>query len=275
MCSAFMLGTVMKYRLGLVALILICVCLGIGWIWTRKSATEQHFSDLDRINTFSNQLINTRADLDKQTQVSVELENDRSRQKHALMTLSNLYSETSSNLDKTAETLKATREEMAREVAQRDTRIAELESQNQALDQRALDLSTSITNLTSQIADTQRRLAASEGDKAFLEKELQRLMAEKAELERQFNDITILRAQVAKLKEELNVARRLEWIRKGLFATDSQKGAERLMRLAAKPAPDSEKSKPVYDLNVEVGSDGSLRVLSGTNAPAASTPPAQ
>ena len=35
--------------------------------------------------------------------------------------------------------------------------------------------------------------------------ELKRLMAEKAELERQFNDLAVLRAQVSKLKEELSI----------------------------------------------------------------------
>ncbi len=49
-------------------------------------------------------------------------------------------------------------------------------------------------------------------------------MAEKAELERQFNDLAVLRAQVSKLKEELSVARRLEWIRQGLFASTEQRG---------------------------------------------------
>ena len=55
-------------------------------------------------------------------------------------------------------------------------------------------------------------------------------MAEKAELERQFNDLAVLRAQVSKLKEELSVARRLEWIRQGLFASTEQRGAQKLMQ---------------------------------------------
>jgi len=268
---AYILVIAMKNRMGFVVLILICVCLGIGWIWTQKSATEQHVSNVGRINTLSNQLVNTRADLEKQVQVNGELEGDRSRQKQALNTLTNLYTETASSLDKTAAALKSTREEMAREVAQRDARISELESQNQALDQRALDLSASITNLTVQIQDTERKLLASDGDRAFLQKELQRLMAEKAELERQFNDIVVLRAQVAKLKEELNIARRLDWIRRGLFTSDSQKGAEKLMNMAARSVQEpAQRQKPNYDLNVEVGSDGSVRVIPpATNAPAA------
>ena len=263
----------MKNRIGMIVLILICVGLGIGLIWSRKTATEQRTTDYDRIGSLSNQVVNTRADLEKQRQVNTELETDRARQNEALRVLTNRYSDTSASLEKTAATLKATQEEMARQVAQRDARIAELESQNQALDQRALDLSSSITNLTVQINETQKKLLASEGDKAFLEKELQRLITEKAELERQFNDLAVLRAQVAKLKEELNISRRLEWIRKGLFVSDNQKGAEHLMRSAARSltnTPSAPEKQPVYDLNVEVKSDGTVRVIPpATNAPAA------
>jgi hypothetical protein len=67
------------------------------------------------------------------------------------------------------------------------------------------------------------------------------MMTEKAELERQFNDLTVLRAQVAKLKQELKVARRLEWIRQGLFASSEQKARKNSCRERAlhpvKPKP--------------------------------------
>jgi chromosome segregation ATPase len=263
----------MKNRLGIIVLILICVCLCIGLIWSQKAATEQKTDYVERVGNYSNKWVNTSADLEKQRQVNAELESDRSKQKEALTTLTNLYTEVSGSLEKTTVTLKETQEEMAKQVAQRDSRISELESQNQALDQRAADLSNSITNLTSQIDSTQKKLAASEGDKAFLEKELQRLVAEKAELERQFNDLAVLRTQVAKLKEELNIARRLDWIRRGLFAADGQKGAEKLMKLSAQTAATAANppaQQPAYDLNVEVNSDGTVRVIpTATNAPAA------
>jgi hypothetical protein len=98
-------------------------------------------------------------------------------------------------------------------------------------------------------------------------------MAEKAELERQFNDLTVLRAQVAKLKEELSVARRLEWIRQGLFASAEQKGAQKLMQ-GINPVTKPAKPTPTYDLNVEITSEGKVRVIPPlTNAPATNAPP--
>jgi len=250
----------MKNRLVFLILILVCVGLTVALIMTQSQATKQQQTAVDQITTLSNKWEETSAKLEEQRKVNTDFENDLKAQRDNFGKLTNAYTDLSGKLEKTEATLKD-------EVAKRDARIADLESQNQALDQRAVDLSFAITNLTSQIEDTQKKLAASEGDKAFLEKELQRLMSEKAELERQFNDLTILRAQVAKLKEELNVARRLEWIRQGLFAKAEQKGAQQLMQpntpafAAAAAGAAKPPAQPQYDLNVEVSADGTVRVI--------------
>jgi chromosome segregation ATPase len=272
----------MKSRLGIVILILICAGLVIALILTRKQAADQRAGANDRISSYSNKWVNAGAELEKAREVNAQLESDRAQKNESLLNLSNNLAQTSDALQTTKSTLKTTQDALKStqdQLAQRDARITELESQNQSLDQKAAELGESITNLTTQIADTQKKLAASEGDKAFLEKELQRLMNEKAELERQFNDLSVLRAQVAKLKEELNMSRRLDWIRKGLFTSTEQKGAQKLMHLpaansAASPAPPEK--KPTYDLNVEVSSDGTVRVIPpATNSPSATNPPSQ
>jgi chromosome segregation ATPase len=263
----------MKNQMGTIILTVLCVGLILGLIWSQKQSSDRKSADAERIGSYSNKWVVTSDTLEKQRQVNAELENDRKKQKEALDNLTNNFIQVSANLAQTETTLKTTQDEMTKQVAARDTKISELENQNQALDQRALELSTSITNLTSQIDDTKRKLAASEGDKAFLEKELQRLMAEKADLERQFNDLAALRAQVSKLKEELNISRRLDWIRRGLFTAMEQKGAEKLMELQ-KPAGTNQVRLPSYDLNVEVNADGSVRVIPPlTNSPAATNPP--
>ena len=267
----------MKNRLGLVVLVVLCLGLGIWLMATKKQASSQQAEDAKRIGDYSNNLVTVQGHLEEQKQVNAKFEKDLETKDKTLTELTNNVArltsnlgEVSANLTKTEENLKATQQE----VVKRDTRISELENQNQALDKQALELSTSITNLTTQIADTQRRLAASEGDKVFLEKELKRMMAEKAELERQFNDLAVLRAQVAKLKEELNIARRIEWIKQGLFASADQKGAQKLMQGMAVPQTQAKAQKSNYDLNVEVHSDGSVKVIpplknQGTNAPPA------
>ncbi|HLH55500.1 MAG TPA: hypothetical protein VKY92_18005 [Verrucomicrobiae bacterium] len=254
----------MKNRLALIVLGLLCLGLAITAITIRNNSIEQKRNDTDAILGFSNKWVETSTKLEDQKQVNAVMEKDLDTRKQALLDLTNTFvsvssnlSETAANLTKTESDLKASKEELAK----RDARISELETQNQALDKQAADLTSSITNLTLQIADTEKKLQASEGDKAFLEKELKRLMAEKAELERQFNDLTVLRAQVVKLKQELNIARRLEWIRQGLFASSEQKGAQKLMQgISSMPGP-AKAARPAYDLNVEVGADGSVKVI--------------
>lgn len=269
----------MKNRIGLIVLVLICLGLLVGLVTVKKQAGDQHAKDTDTVQDYSNHLAATSKSLEDQKQVAALLEKDLDTQKNALLQLTNAYTQVSENLSQTSSNLAKTETALQtsqQEVAKRDTRISELEAQNQALDKQALDLSSAITNLNLRISDTQHRLAASEGDKAFLEKELKRLISEKTELERQFNDLTVLRAQVAKLKEQMNIARRLEWIRQGVFANADQKGAQKLMQGAAVPQRQVQAPKSSYDLNVEVGADGSVKVIPPLSSPGATnSPPAK
>jgi hypothetical protein len=246
----------MKNLIGVIILAVICLGLAVVLITTKKQATEQKAKDTGTILSLSNDVVKATSDLIEQRQVNLLLTNDLSTARGEYSTLSNRLTDVQASLVRTEASLKASQSA----VAERDQRIAALETQNRELDEKAIDLSAAITNLTSQITETQRKLDASEGDKAFLEKEMKRLLAEKAELERQFNDLAVLRKQVAKLKEELSVARRLEWLRKGLFAQDEQKGAQRLMQLN-NPTVASAKNTNAYDLNVEVNADGSVKVI--------------
>lgn len=268
----------MKNLIGVIILAAACIGLAVVWVTTKKRAADEKIKDTETILFHSNKWVDTSSKLDEQIQFNILLTNDLTTVKQTytettnkLLQVSRELANVSNTLAKTEATLKAEQEE----VAKRDAKIAALESQNVALDQKAIDLSVALTNLTDQITETQRRLADSEGDKAFLERELKRLMGEKADLERQFNDLAVLRRQVARLKEELSIARRLDWIRKGLFATSDQKGAQQLLQGGpGAPAP-AEARTNLYDLNVEVSADGSVRVIPPlTNAPAATNAPA-
>lgn len=257
----------MKNLIGVIILAALCVGLGVILFTTKKQAEEVKRQDESKILGLSNEWTKTSLQLEEQRQVNVALTNDLSATRSEFLKLTNQYVALASTLSQTEASLKASQNA----VAERDQKIAALETQNRELDEKAIDLSAALTNLTVQIVETQRKLDASEGDKAFLEGELKRLMAEKAELERQFNDLAILRAQVAKLKEELSIARRLDWIRKGLFAADEQKGAQKLLNLRNQG---QQTNTSVYDLNVEVNADGSVKVIPPlTNAPAPAPAP--
>jgi chromosome segregation ATPase len=239
-------------------------------MFVKRHASEQRSQDVQRIETLSNQWTKASTDLDEQRKVASLLEKDmeakKSEYEKSLTQLTNNFTEISSKLIKTETDLRVAEKQIKEDTA----KIADLESQNQAADRKAAQLSVDLTNLTAQISETQRKLATAEGNQAFLEKQLKQLMADKAELERQFNDITILRAQVSKLKEEMVIARRLEWTRQGVFASSEQKGAQKLMQGLSAQGPKT--SRGNYDLNVEVSSDGSVRVIpAATNNAAQST----
>jgi chromosome segregation ATPase len=251
----------MKNRTGMIVLILICVALIVGLIWSQKKAADQR----EETGSYSNRWMTASEALDKQAQVNAELEKDRTQQKDAFLSLSNTFAQTSATLEQTESSLQATQQEMTNQLARRDAKIGDLETQNQALEQRAAELSASITNLNAQIEDTRAKLAAAQGGNDALTRELQRMMAEKADLERQFNDVSTLRTQLAKIKEEMNISRRLAWQRKGLM-TD-QKGAEQLMQKYPPYYADQAKQQPQYDLNVEVTVDGRVVPAQTNSAP--------
>lgn len=265
----------MKTKIGIVVLVVMCVGLVVALIAVKKSADDQRKGDADAILDFSNQLTTANINLDDLRQVNLMLTNDLATSRQLTQTLSNNLTETSGTLAATKSSL----QDAMGQVTNLDTQIASLEMQNQVLDQRANSLSNTIASLDSQITDTEQKLAVSQTNNTFLTVELKKQMAEKAELESKFNDLDDVRAQVKKLRDELFVARRLQWMREGIDTGNQPKGAELLMQRQTPPNP-SPAHPPQYNLNVEIGSDGSVHVIppltnapSATNLPPATNPP--
>ena len=255
-------------RAALVILLLASLALGGGLFYRHTEAIKQEKQDLQVKSELTNRLVETQEKYEKQEQLTMLLQTNLLSQKSELNQTSNQLVKLMLDLNKTQKEAQAAAEAAKAEMAKRDQKISELETQNDQLDKQAIDMKAAISNLEKSIADTEKQLAASEGDREFLLKELKRLQAEKAELERQFNDLSALRTQVAKLKEELSIARRLEWIRMGIYGMQTQKGAEKLMQAAATTSTGTP-----FNLNVELKQDGSATIISGqTNsaAPAAS-----
>ncbi len=238
----------MKKQLGIVILIVLCVGLVITLIVGKKQADTQRKKDADTILDFSNQLTTASASLNELRQVNLVLTNDLDASRQALVMLSNQYVATSDSLSNTKTTLKVAQDQ-----------IADLEAQNRALDRRAAEMTNAIANLSAQIAETQLKLVESETNNVFLENELKRQVAQKAELERKFNDLSQVRAQVRKLRGDLLIARRLEWMREGTDPAKQQKGAQLLITRTS--ATNGSIRPPGYNLNVEVGSEGSVKVV--------------
>jgi chromosome segregation ATPase len=260
----------MKPAAGYIALIALVLALVVT-LWVRNRGVEvRQQQDGSAILSYSNSLKDASVKLDDARGVISNLEKDVAKRTAALQELTNDLWRTTGDLAQTRTDLETVRKTSEAEIARREARITDLEAQNLSLDRRAAELTNALIALDTQITETRRKLTAAEGDKAFLEGELKRLMSDKADLEKKFNDLEMVREQLKRLKGELAVSRRLEWTRRGISADPDRKGAELLM---IKPTPKKAVlSGTNYDLNVEVGSDGSVRVIpplpkSATNAP--------
>jgi len=253
----------MKTKIVMVVLAVICAGLAVALVAAKKMTNEQLTSDVAAIFDFSNQLVTANENLDELRQVNLRLTNDLAVIQQQSARFSNNLHEASTALA----TARATLEGDQDQIANLNGRVADLEAQNKVLDDRATTLSNTIAALNVQIADTEQKLANSETNNTFLEKELQQQIAQRAALQNKFDDINEVRAQVRKLRDELFVARRLQLERNS--ATD-QKGAELLVQpRTVIPGVASAKLPPHYDLNVEVGSDGSVHIIPPlTNTPA-------
>ncbi len=153
-----------------------------------------------------------------------------------------------------------------KELEDGQARIAKLEADLQIVNQQVGGLKTQIGSLEEGIETTQNKLAAAEGDRAFLLRELKRMQDEKAELEKHLNNLEYVREQYNKLKSEWVASERLRRIRDGIgyygYKNGNVKGVASLAKLARRGQKPS-KSTPSTninenELNVELKNDGTV-----------------
>ena len=257
----------MKLKIIVALLFVACISLGIALVLKARKAQEaQKTTEVQstELATLSNAVKTTAETLDKQRDVNTALTNEVAQRETKIGELSTTVTQLTTKLTQTEADAKAKEAAAQAELAKRDAKIKELEGMNDDLTKTMNQLTNRIAGLGKQITDTEHKLAVSEGDREFLLKELKRLQTEKSELERQFNDLKVLKTQVAKLKEEVAIARRLDFIRAGVFS--GMKGAELLMQ---RSQPAAAKTGTNFNLNVEFKQDGGAKVVApATNAPA-------
>ncbi len=281
----------MKSKVVIIFLVVACGLLALSWRRDKTVAAKMKMENEQVIQDKSSEIVKIRGELESQKKVNEQLDSTVQNLTQETLTLSNNLTrtstdlaKTSNDLSKTAAQLKQTVEESEeakrraqqaaetarQEIAKRDAQIAELETNRDQLTEKMSKLNTSIQGLEKNIAETQQKLSAAVGDKEFLLKELKRLQSEKAELERQMADLTFLREQISQLKEELNIQRRLEWIRRGIYgAGDIRKGGQLMQDGFVKPPSKDKGGEGAPSLDVEIKSDGGVKVNSPTNAPTA------
>ncbi len=260
----------MNAKIGITILAVVCVGFAVAVVVIKQQADARQAENVSTIADFSNQIVKANANIADLNQANLNLSSDLATNQVLSQALSNQLAETTGILASTTASLQSAQQQ----ITNLNDHISDLEAQNQVLDQRANSLSNTIATLNTQITDTESKLASSETNNAFLDDELKEQMAQRAKLEQKFNDLKEVRAQVRKLRDDMIVARELAMLRAGIDPNKQVKGGQLLMQHApaAKPAAPAA-SPPSYNLNVEVGSDGSVRVIPPlTNSPAANPP---
>jgi phage-related tail protein len=255
----------MNTKIGIAILAVACFGFAIALVVIKRQADAQQAESASTILDFSNQIVKANVSIQDLNQANLNLSSDLATNREMSLALSNKLSDAVSTLATTTASL----QDAQQQITNLNTHITDLEAQNQVLDQRASSLSNTIAMLDTQINFTQMKLAASETNNAFLDSELKQQIAQQAELEHKFNDLAEVRTQVQKLRDDLLVARRLAWMRAGTDPAKQLKGGQLLM-MRPPPATNSASAagSPSYNLNVEVGSDGSVHVIPPlTNAP--------
>lgn len=231
----------MKDKAPIIVLIIVAAGLGLGLIVVNNKARQEKQDLYDKLTIQSNNVTAIKTSLTEQQAVNQVLETNLAAMRvdysnKLVLSDSNMRS-AQENLDRVTAESKAQADALSAEIAQRDKKISDLESQNQDLDKQSANLRDHISGLQTQIAATQDKLARSEGDRKVLLVELRRLQAEETVWENRFNDLAVLRAQVRKLREEMSQARTLDWIRRGIYDTLHEKGGERLVHPEYNSAP--------------------------------------
>jgi len=243
-----------------IILSLVCLALAAQLVMRHGSGgrSDKEFAAANnQLNTLSNEVSETRTKAQEESRLAAYLQSNLTVRVAELTAASNSLAQAAASLAAAQNELKTVQDEAKKQAA----RVTELEGQKDEMQAKLDELAASIKGLNAQIAEAKRKLAAAEGDRDSLTKELAKLQSDKAELLRQFNDLAALRAQVALLRDEAAVNQRLAWMSQGVYQNAGRKGAEALVAKPPAPAAPADPS-----LNVEI------RQNAGDKAPPARTP---
>jgi len=299
----------MNNKTAVVVLVGLCVLLGLGLLMRHNTAVETKKKDDGTIAELEGTVKKTTGELTTQKQVNEALtktnetittnlaaKTDEARRLAAhVETTTTELNQTKTALTKAEAALntekakaKADAETAAtryaaldaskkQELAKRDASIKDLQDTRDQLNAKIEGLNADIAKLNATIGTLNTRITFVEGelktakdDKGFLTKELQRMQGERTEMERKMNDLTFLREQISTIKSDQAVARRVDWMRRGIFM-DERKPAT-LLKDNLQPLTSAKPTKTKgSQLNVEVHRDGTVTI----KAPAAAPKPAE
>jgi len=171
-------------------LALVCTVLVISLIVMKRSDNAQHENDAGAIAGFSNQLTSAQVQIASCNGTILTLSNRLDESLSASLTFSNHLIEAESAIFLDTE-----------QITNLNQHVAEMESENQTLGRRVMDLTNQIASLMGQITLTRASLDQANTNYALLENRLRRDVAERIVVERKFNNLLELQAQMQKLKK--------------------------------------------------------------------------
>ncbi|MCB1124894.1 MAG: hypothetical protein KDM81_00250 [Verrucomicrobiae bacterium] len=252
----------MKATVAIVVLLIAALVSGAGWYLQSRKVNDKDSGLATQITSLSNQVTQVSSEAADAKQRNGELQQRLTATTSDLLSYSNRLTVAQAGLVEARDAAAKAAREAEQELQKREARIADLEVANKNLDQQAKAASEAIHDLETRIGETERQLAAAHGDRDLLMRELQRLQTEKAELERRFSDLVVLRAQMQQLQQDLAADAERDALRAQLNRKRHLKGAELLMRGFDSAV---EEESNTVDMEVEIHRDGSSRIDSGEN----------
>jgi chromosome segregation ATPase len=226
-----------------------------GAFYVRHTSANKQSKALETENLrLSNECQQATLQLTDQKRVNIVLLTNLASRNDALSASSNSFGKIKLTLAEAEEAAKAARAE----IEEREKRIADWEASHGDLAEKANEFKTSLGTRDHEIANVKKKLDASEGDRAFLFKELKQLQAERDDLAARFNDVEVVRAQLEKLRTEKVVNKRYSWANANLTRPENR-GSELLTTTEEGP-----RASPNYALRVELQQDGSVRLAQPT-----------
>jgi len=202
-----------------IALALACAGLTIALVITKQDDNARHELDLNTLTDYSNRLDAAQLKIAAHEETILIVSNSLVESQAASSALSNRLAQAQAAIALDTE-----------QITNLNRQVAQMALENQAASQRLLDLTNQVAGLTSKIALTETNLAQANKEYALLETRLRRDVAERIVVERKFNNLPELQAQLQRLKN--NPAQQIS--AEGIYA----------------------------GLGIEVRADGSFRVIS-------------
>ncbi|HEX5399622.1 MAG TPA: hypothetical protein VFY06_11305 [Verrucomicrobiae bacterium] len=175
------------------ALALACVVLITALFMTKRGGDEQHGKDAAAIADFSNQLWSAQTQIAINNGKIVTLSNNFHEAESAVSTFSNQLTEAQSSTALATE-----------QITNLNQRVVDLESENEALSRNlarsVMDLTNQVTVLTNQLVAVRAELDRAGKNYELLENRLRRDVAGRLVMERQFNNLSALKAQIQNLE---------------------------------------------------------------------------